>query len=246
MTTRYRDLFHTLSEGFLLTDMRKDSKGAHVLTDDAIADRLDHAAGPENWTVDYTAAGDKTIVCHLTIHTADEFRLVKAGAGTAATFPSNDADSAHELAFRAAASRFGIRPRLIGAEPRREHAPATSAGTPAPSPVSTPEPLRNGRHPGGTEWAMNGAAGPAGGTVPAPSRPATIPRTGSSVSTGKQLFGKLKDMEKAEGEGIFAYITRWGKSQGYDGRMMDWDQAQAVDAWVEALRKREEVLSASA
>lgn len=59
-------------------------------------------------------------------------------------------------------------------------------------------------------------------------------RSSRAPRTGKELFGWLKDEEKAGARGLFRAIAQWGKSVGYPEQFADWSADEVADGYDEA------------
>ena len=77
---------------------------------------------------------------------------------------------------------------------------------------------------------------------PGPARP---PGTDRAPKTGKGLFRWLKEQEERIGSpGLIGYVNQWARLQDFPARMVDFDQDQVGDAYVEACRKLAEIAAA--
>lgn len=235
MSTKHPNLFRALSDGFLPSDFERGRTGSALL-EDAIVHRFDDVLGPEGWRPEYSGVGPETTVCRITITLPDGSQLAKSGCGDPGFGNSHGVktgDPGYLIAFRAAAALFGVRPVLL------------SAGQ-APAPASNPEPPQS-RHPGGFDWAhgeqpTNGHASSNGNGTATTTRP---PRQGFSQlpANGKALYGKLRDMEKSNRErnGLVNHVAKWGKDQGYEGPITQWNPGEAAAGWAETVRIIQEV-----
>ena len=160
---------------------------APYLEADPIIDRLDQVVGPDGWSLDIEAAGERAAICRLTI-----LGVTKAGAGQIAADQKTDQPfkAAATDALKRAAVLFGIgrylhkvqnewrKPTADGARPKRGAAPKAPPPAPRPSPAPASPPAQ--------------AAAP---EAPRPAEPAKPPN-GQPLPPGQQAF---QDMMKAHG-----------------------------------------------
>jgi hypothetical protein len=231
MSAQDHDIFHDLASGFLPTDLEKGG-----LKEESIIRRLDGVIGLAGWRPEYSGAGQNTVVCRLTITLADGASIAKSGCGRD-HFGGNcgqpDGMPAHVHAFRAAAALLGIRPVLLSASRALETPAPRDLGWVHGSDDRRPETNGHANANGHANGHSNGQAATA--EKPKTEWPNKCPQN------GRQLFGRLKDLEKENRDGLKNYITGWGKRQGYGGTIVDWDSAQCAAAWAETTRKIREV-----
>jgi hypothetical protein len=95
----------------------------------------------------------------------------------------------------------------------------------SPSPTSTPE------HDEAVRISREHAE--RNRRLKAPAAPGTPPRT------GRQLFAWSKGLEDQFGVGMIKYLETWGERQGFEGRIVNWTEAQVKLAAAQGLRKLE-------
>jgi hypothetical protein len=115
--------------------------------------------------------------------------------------------------------------------PGTQHACESSVLSPqsfrSPSPTSTPEHIEAVRI--SREHAERNRR------LKTPAAPGTPPRT------GRQLFAWSKGLEDQFGVGMIKYLQTWGERQGFEGRIVNWTEAQVKLAADQGLRKLEGV-----
>ena len=62
------------------------------------------------------------------------------------------------------------------------------------------------------------------------------PRRGSAPQDGRQLVRWARDHDEREGANLFQAIVKFGKDNGYQGRVMDWGRDEVASAYDRARR----------
>lgn len=238
MPTKHPDLFAALAAAFDPDEVKTRSGGkgpaVRYITARTVANRLDNVLGPENWWDRYSAAGEHSVLCALTIRLPDGQEITKCDAGGAAGMADegDDDKSQYSDAFKRAAVKWGIGRYLY-----RDGVPSYGVAH-NPEPATVTELLdrerptsghANGHTNGKARHEWPGASDPA--NVPARQQQAKVP------TTGKALFAFVKDAEQRFEVGLLKYLNNWAKLQEFPGRMVEWDAEQVTLAYAEAQRK---------
>jgi len=172
---------------------------APYLEADPIIDRLDEVLGPDGWSLDIEAVGERGAICRLTI-----LGVMKAGAGQIAADQKTDQPfkAAATDALKRAAVLFGIgrylhkvqnewrKPTAEGARPKR------GAGPKAPPPAPRPAPE---------------AAPPAASPSPEPALKSegTKPPEGHPLPPGQQAFQEVMKAHALDLAGACGLLRLW-------------------------------------
>jgi hypothetical protein len=220
--TVFPDLFAALSTPFDQQEVKVRSQAGRqfaYITARTAMNRLDAVLGPENWWDDFVP-GENSVFCRLTVRLPDGSTLTKADAGGyAGMSDSGDDDkSGYSDAFKRAAVKFGVGRYLY-----RDGVPSYESNGSAPAPTQTPV-ADNVRKP-----------------EPTPSRPAPaingIPigfEPDGSIrkpNSGKGMFACCKEQQDKHQAEFIKPLNEWAKSNGMNGRMVDWDGEPLDRAW---------------
>jgi hypothetical protein len=197
----------------------KPGKRLTYITPRTARRRLNEVLGPANWDCE-VEAGPTAVRCSLTITLPTGRKITRAALGGYPEMPKTEdiPKGGDSDAFKRAAAMFGVAEYLHGedvytGEPH--HAPAQTA----PANPGPPVKSRNAWGSGG-----NGAAAP------------QEPRAGGQPRTGSALWARLREYESQykRGKGVTRHILQWGESQGWPGRIANWDFDQVKAGEAEA------------
>lgn len=224
--TRYKEIQEALAAPFDPSEVEvrevKGRREAYITYQTAIQ-RLDDVLGLENWRALFTET-ERGVACVIEVFFEDVGWVAKGNVGgypgmtvkdrMGIDIPDteNDVKAGYSDALKRAAAMWGVGRHL------RADNPTGARPVPGAAPAR-PEKPRD-------RWG--------------PPTPAAEAPAGDAPRSGKALFRWVKGEEERGAVGLLSYLNAWGKSKGYPGKMILWDQVQVAKAHAEALRKMEE------
>ncbi len=236
--TEYPELFAALMAEFESFELRTRPQGGRQLTyvtARAVMNRLDSVVGPENWYPEYTEtkAGMK---CRLWIRLPNgEWKYKEDGGGFAGMAESdNNEKSAFSDSFKRAGAAWGIARYLYqDGQPDFVPEPVHQQPRQQPSQAQQRQAVVHGHANG------NGYQRPQNG--PPAQRQQGGGGNGRAPSSGRGLFAWSKEQGEKYGLDMVKYLQNWGKLQGIDKRMVDFDDEEIALVHGEGVRKLAEL-----